>query len=199
MFTQNQVICHQFEVDQYGIDELKNQFYDEARDFLYFRKGEWTGVLSSVQFALEWAVQNYTVLSAALAAILITKEVINTVGTLIGLGKNATERIQKALKEKSSEEKPEEEQIVRVDRKVICCEGINPDYVEAWEELNGKGTVGQIPKIQGGPLRYVLNEKRYAIFTRVGEQDLRGIIGYDANTIIVLKKALNKEMEKASK
>lgn len=43
-----------FSTDQKGIDKLKSKYFEKCEEFIYFRKGEWTGIHKSVTFAYDW-------------------------------------------------------------------------------------------------------------------------------------------------
>jgi len=174
-----------FRSDQVGIDKLKNEFLKEAREFVYYRKGEWHGGLASVQHAIAWAQANPAWVSIGIAMYTPSKDLVILVAK--SLGKTVAWATEK-VKEYFASLKPR-----HVTRRVIVSKGIDPEVVEKWEAVCGKGGVVTIPNSQKGPWRYFINEKRYAIFTRVGENDLRGIIGNEPEMIQTLRQMFDTE------
>ena len=179
--------CKRFVADQIGIDQLKNEFFDEAREFVYFRKGEWEGFINSLNYAIDWASNNPEYTAIAIALYTPTKDLISYIVQRTGAS------IEKV---KSNFGKPKKGYI---SRKVIVRKGrLTKEEIVKWEEICGKGSIETIPKSQVGKFRYIVNEKRYAIFCRHGENDLRGIIGYDKWTIQVLREIFDREFIEAS-
>ena len=174
-----------FRADQVGIDELKNEFLKKARQFVYYRKGEWHGGLASVQHAIDWAQANPGWVAIAVAMYTPSKDFVFLVAK--ALGKTVAWATEK-VKEYFANRKPR-----HVTRKVIVSEGIDSEVVQKWEAVCGKGSVVIIPNSQKGLWRYIVNEKRYAVFTRVGENDLRGIIGNEPEMIQTLKEMFDYE------
>ena len=174
-----------FRADQIGVNGLKNEFLKEAREFVYYRKGEWRGASASVQHAIAWAQANPEWVSIAAAMYTPSKDLVLLVAK--ALGKTVTWATKK-VKEYFTSPKPR-----HVTRKVIVSEGIDLEVVEKWEAVCGKGGVVIIPNSQKGLWRYIVNEKRYAIFTRVGVNDLRGIIGNEPEMIQTLREMFDIE------
>jgi hypothetical protein len=189
MLKKKKVSSQYFQADQVGIDDLKNEFLKEACEFVYYRKGEWHGAVASIEHAIQWAKANPEWIAIAVAMYTPSKELIKWMAKNLGV---AIDAVWDLIKVYFCEPK-----INHVTRKVICGEGIDQELVEKWEAICGKGGVVIIPKSQKGLLRYLVNEKRFAIFTRVGENDLRGFIGNEQEMIHTLREMFDREFIEA--
>jgi len=176
---------HCLVADQRGIDELKNEFMEESREFVYYRKGEWHGAETSIRHAVEWAKAHPEWVSVAIAMYEPSKDVVPLIAQALG---RAASSVEKTLRHYFGPPIP-----LHVTRRVIVGKSIRRRVVEEWEAECGKGGVVTIPKSQQGVWRYIVNEKRYAIFTRFGENDLRGIIGNDRTMIQTLREMFDFE------
>ena len=181
MLTLRRVATRLFQADQKGINDLKNEFYAEAREFVYFRKGEWHGVLESIRHATEWAHQNPVWVAIILASYQPAKDFIKAVAKATGAG---IDQINAYFGRKKKH---------AVNRRVICGPSVRRADILKWEKICGTGSVVTIPKSQISEFRYIVNEKRYAIFSRFGPEDLRGIIGTDQETVAMLRDMFNRE------
>lgn len=185
MLKKRRVSSGTFQADQLGINQLKNDFFSEAREFSYFRKGEWQGVLESIRYAYEWAQANPQWVAIAVALYLPSKDLVAGIAKVVGV---AVRKVRKYFG------RPRR---LAITRRVICSKGIDKSVVKEWESICGIGSVVTIPKIQVGQFRYIVNEKRYAIFSRFGPNDLRGIIGSDRETILMLRQMFDREFIEA--
>ena len=78
-----------FEVDQLGIDDLKNRCFNCAHVFSYFRKGEWTGIEASIANAALWAAQNSEWVMSAVAGGATAIRLLKDAATIVGAGETA--------------------------------------------------------------------------------------------------------------
>jgi hypothetical protein len=178
-----------FQTDQDGINKLKNDFFSEAKDFVYFRKGEWTGFKESLEFAVKFIAEHPYWIPVAYAGYKLSKETFSDLIEVTGLSKS---KISKFFKEK-----PENDNNY-VNVRVICGEQDDIEIkIKRWEENVCPESIAVIPKIQTGPFRYIVNDQRYSIISRLGPQTLQGIIGYDQKTINMLRDTFNIEFIKA--
>ncbi len=181
MLTRKRVTAWSFQADQTGINDLKNEFYGEAREFVYFRKGEWHGVLESIRHAAEWAQQHPEWVAIVVASYQPAKDLVKEIAKVTGAG-IAQVKTYFGRKKKRA-----------VNRRVICGPSVRKADVLKWEAICDLGSVVTIPKSQIGEFRYIVNEKRYAIFSRFGPNDLRGVIGSDQETVAMLRDMFNRE------
>ena len=183
MITHN-ISATSFHTDQSGINNLKNTFFEEAREFVYFRKGEWTGIVDSVQHASNWLQSHPEFVPTVLAFYKPTAELLKSVIATTG-------KTEKKVMSFFSKTPPDKHYVTR---RVICSVRPNTkSEIANWEKICGKGSVAIIAKSQAGHFRYLVNEKRYAIFSRLGENSLQGIMGSDKDTIIMLREIFDKE------
>ena len=186
MLDIEKIKCKHFVADQDGIDDLKNEFFDEAREFVYFRKGEWAGFGECLKFAVEWVINNPEFIAVSIALYPPSKELVKDIVKKA----NTT-----AKKVRVFFGKPKKGYI---SRRVIVTKGrLTKKQIADWEESCGEGSIATIPKAQGGKFRYIVNEKRYAIFTRMSKDDLRGIMGNDEETISILRDTFDREFIEA--
>ena len=185
MIKRKKVKSEFFNADQDGINQLKNRCFSEAEEFCYFRKGEWTGIESSILHALEWAQANPEWVAISIAAYTPSKDFLKGIVKATGVTIN---RIKKYFGKPAK---------MKITRRVICGKLTRKSKIREWESICGEGSVVTIPKIQTGNFRYILNEKEYAIFSRFGANDLRGVIGSDKQTIIMLREMFDREFIEA--
>lgn len=177
-----------FQTDQLGIDQLKNEFFREARDFIYFRKGEWEGIVQSIDCAIKWVEANPDLTLITLALYPPAKDMVTAIMKVTGV---SSQRVKKYFGRPDGSKN-------LVTARVICSETVDSSSIRKWEDICGKGSVVTIPQSQTGPFRYLVNEQRYAIFCRLGPNDLRGIIGQDKQTIAVLRYRFDQEFVEAA-
>ena len=182
MRRQNKISAYSFQADQKGIDDLKDEFYSEAREYVCFRKGEWHGVLASFDYAVEWALENPEWVSTAVLCCRPAKDLLRSIAKATGAGVAEIKRRYFGRKKSGT-----------INRRVICGPTVKKADIAEWERICGAGSVATIPKSQIGEFRYILNERRYAIFSRFGPQDLQGIIGTDKKTLTMLRDMFTKE------
>jgi hypothetical protein len=79
--------------------------------------------------------------------------------------------------------------------RALVAEGsLKTSDIEKWEKLSKmKRSIQTVPVLQTGYFRYLINEKRYAIFCRLNENNLLGILGKDKEIIDMLKKKFDLE------
>jgi len=173
-----------FEATQQDIDTLKNEFWDEARMFSYFRKGEWHGILASIDFAEAWAAAHPLLESAALlgnAFLLYPRIKEGAISVAEGARQSLT-AVAKTLcfpvTVIRNYIRPVHD-LRTVSRAIITTKKLTREEESRWGRVCGMGTVARIPEAQRGSFTYLVNERRWAIFTRLSENELRGIIGED--------------------
>ena|GEM_PF-2634305 len=174
-----------FRADQAGIDQLKNEFLQEAREFLYYRKGGWNGAAASVEHSVAWAESHPEWVSTAVAMYKPSEETVAWIAGALGW---TVEETRKNMARYFAGRKNR-----HVTRRVIVGEGIDMALVEKWEAVSGKGSVAIVPASEKGLLRYVVNEKGYALFTRIGADDLRGILGRAPEMVQALREMFDRE------
>lgn len=189
MLDKRAMKVYRFQTDQLGIDNLKNEFFNESRDFVYFRKGEWTGFESSLENVIAWIQANPQWVLTAIALYVpvrqLVKDIVEATGAAIKLVKTYFDRRR-------------DHKFLRTVR-VILSEGkLDESQIAEWEDICGQGGVASIPKDQVGVFRYLVNEHRYAIFSRLGSSDLQGIIGTDQQMIRMLRYLFDREFIVAS-
>ncbi len=140
---------------------------------------------ASIGHAIAWAKANPEWVVIAVAMYTPSKDLIAWIAKTLGV-------VAKVVWDKTAEYFMDKK-ARHVTRRVICGERIDPGLVEKWEAICGKRGVVTIPESQKGLLRYIVNEKRYAIFTRVAENDLRGIIGTESEMIRTLREMFDRE------
>lgn len=175
-----------FEVDQAGIDDLKNRCFNRAREFSYFRKGEWTGVEDSISNAETWAAAHATFVMSAVAAGAAAVRLLKDAAVIVGAGRAVLERVKDAYI--TARPKPR-----HVCRRVICSSRVRKAHIKEWERLCGRGGVVTIPRSDVGPFAYVVSDRMWAIFSRFGADDLRGIEGTDQHMISMLRNRFDQE------
>ncbi len=141
-----------FQADQDGINKLKNDFFSEAKDFVYFRKGEWTGFSESLEFAAKFLSENPYWIPVVWAGYKLSKDVLSDLIKVTGL---AIDGIKPLFKKKPKNDK------TYVTIRIICGEqeDIESKKIE-WEQKVCKDSIAVIPIIQTGQFRYILNEQR---------------------------------------
>jgi len=189
-FKKERIKGHNFVADQAGINKLKDDFFNEGRDFVYFRKGEWRGVRASIDNAQAWhkahpkwastSVAGYAI-PEALPPLIIEQLVTNAISV-------TAKFVRRVLNRWFHRRGP-----LTVTRRVICGLEVGRSEIREWEDICGEGGVVIIPKSKIGQFRYVVNEKRYALFSRLSSNDLQGIIGSDIRTIRLLRNRFDAE------
>ena len=170
-----------FVADQKGIDDLKNEVFNDASEFSYFNKGMWSGMASSVANAEAWAeahpdwsadyIAPYNPPAAFLARLAADVNVeANAIAEFFG-----------------------ETRSHAVCRRVICNRGISEQLLVSWARVCGARTVARRTESSAPVLNFVLNETQWAIFMRLGPDELRGIRGTDRSMIASLSLAFDYE------
>lgn len=175
MITKKSTTVVTFVTDQKGINQLKNEFYNEAREYIYFRKGEWHGVDDSIRNAIQWAKNNPDWIAERTAGYKPSKELINKIKKATGANDSQIKKYFGKRKKKG------------IDHRVICGPSISKKDITRWEKICGIGSVVTVPKAQIGEFRYLVNDNRYAIFSRIGPEKLLGIIGTDERMLSALR------------
>lgn len=189
MLIEREIKARRFEADQEGINNLKNQFLDEARQFLYFRKGKWNGFEASLQHTATWAENHPELPLTATSKHPVSDKMSDEIARAISIKK---EEVSASLKDHYTQSYSEKAAITF--RALVVEGGLKGSDFVRWEEISGlKGSIKTVPKAQEGYFRYIVNEKRYAIFCRLDENLLQGIIGYDKETIDLLRHQFDME------
>ena len=137
------------------------------------------------RLAREWALVNPEWSFTNLAFYIPSSETIEEIIRLTGVTRDWIKRMFPSSQDRKG--------FVRTLR-VICTEGsVGSSEIAEWEQICGVGSAVTVPKEQGGAFRYLVNEREYAIFVRHGENDLRGMLGTDTETIRVLRERFDKE------
>jgi len=175
-----------FHTDQLGIDGLKNRCFNEAREFSYFRKGEWSGIAASIANAEAFHVNYPMIVMGAIAAYPGARRLIQDTARLMGASAKTIARVVGKYWRLRGQKK-------YVCRRVICSAGVSGGNIKEWEAICGEGGVVTIPKSQVGPFTYVVSDRMWAIFTRFGPNELRGLAGEDRDTIAILRQRFDLE------
>lgn len=190
MLKKRAIKAEAFQADQLGIDQLKNEFFDESQDFVYFRKGEWTGFESSLEHVATWVQQNPEWMLTVMAPYyILVRQLIKDIVKITG----ATTDLVKAYFDRRRNR-----EFVRTVRVILSEAKLGQSLIAEWEDICGQGGVTTIPEDHVGYFRYLVNERRYAIFSRLGPNDLRGFIGKDRQTIGILRYLFDREFVEAS-
>jgi hypothetical protein len=83
VFKKEEIRAQRFEADQEGIDDLKNEFLDEAHHFVYFRKGRWSGFEASIRHVAEWVKANPEIFLTAASSQPISDKMLDDVARSI--------------------------------------------------------------------------------------------------------------------
>lgn len=175
-----------FEVDQLGIDSLKNRCFNQAKEFSYFRKGEWLGGHESLNNAQAYQVAWPMVVMTAVAAYPGAKAIVEDASKLVGATASTVNKINRRYIARRKRKH-------HICRRVICSSRVGKAVIAGWEEICGEGSVVTIPKTHVGPFTYVVSDRMWAIFTRFGKNKLRGIQGRDRHVISMLRKSFDLE------
>ena len=170
-----------------GIIEKKAEFFDEAEEFLYLRKGEDVGadiiaVLAMVyQQMYDDSFWSFVGKTSAISAII--ERIIKFYRWI----REKIEERKEALRNNLDVHKPVS------DVRIICWPDTDNKKVKPlFRKLNYRVHRYE-SESQKGALRYYLNEKRFCLFIRTGDDDFTGVIGNDSRTIAELKQAFEKE------
>jgi len=180
-----------FKCDQEGIDQLKDEFFKNAEEFIYYRKGEWHGILAT----LEW-IKDYLVAHPGLVVTIISsypdiKILAKDIKIYVQHNtEKAIDSIHKLIHKYSTDEKKLEHITCRV---ITSLTKENEKHIPEWEKICGKDGVCIIPKEQAGYFRYFVNEKEFCLFCRIDENTLRGIRGNDPMMVKILRDKFDKE------
>lgn len=194
MFKKHEMKAIWFEADQEGIDQLKNKFFNEAREFVYFRKGRWNGFHASLQNASKLIEDHPELVLAASSSLPLEKKIVNDIVEIIGIER---EQVIKILK-KFHIERHSRQRVVTF-RAIVAEGALSKSDIARWENISElKGSIQTIPEAQKGYFRYIVNENRYSIFCRIDKDLLQGIIGYDQEIINLLKNKFDLEFYSAA-
>jgi hypothetical protein len=183
VLKKEEIRAQRFEADQEGIDDLKNEFLDEAHHFVYFRKGRWSGFEASVCHVAEWTKANPEIFLTAASSQPISDKILDDVANAVRVNK---ERVLDSLRDYYEESYGHREVITF---RVLVVEGALSELdIARWERISDlRKSIVTVPSSQEGYFRFLVNEKRYAIFCRVNKDLLQGIIGYDTKSIDLLR------------
>ena len=184
--THKKIQTECFEVDQRGIDDLKNRCFNEAKEFSYFKKGNWAGILASIENAELFQSARPGITMTPVAAYPGARELAKDVAGLIDVSAG---ELQAFLSSYVGRRKRKN----HICRRVICSSRVNKARIAEWEAVCGYGGVATIPESQVGPFTYVVSDRMWAIFTRFGKNDLRGVQGRDQQTIMMLRICFDRE------
>lgn len=179
-----------FEVDQLGIDDLKDRCFNEAKEFSYFRKGEWAGIVASIDNAGVFQTAWPEIVMTAVVVYPGAKELAKDAARLVGAGATQLRTFISGFVGPSRRKN-------HICRRVICSRRVSKARIAEWEEICGSGGVVTIPKSQVAPFAYVVSDRMWAIFTRFGKNDLRGMRGRDQHTITMLRNRFDLEFSAA--
>ena len=179
-----------FEVDQLGIDDLKNHCFNDAKEFSYFRKGEWTGIVASIENAVLFREAWPVIVMTAVAAYPGAKELAKDAARLVGAGAIHLRTFISGFVAPRRRKN-------RICRRVICSSRVSKARIAEWEEICGGGGVVTIPKSQVGLFTFLVSDAMWAIFTRFGWNDLRGMQGRDKQAITMLRNCFDLEFNAA--
>ena len=176
-----------FECDQHGIDRLKEEFFENAEDFVYYRKGEWEGISAILEFVQNYLSNHPEIVISAIGvypAIKILKKDV----------KHKLKQVKESMKnfiDKYSTNKKKPEQVTC--RVITSLTEDNKKHIPKWEKLCGKGGVCIIPEEQSGYFRYFVNEKEFCLFCRIDDNTLQGIRGDNPMIIKMLRDKFDEE------
>lgn len=197
-----------FEADEPGVTLLKDDFRNEAEEFLFLRKGEDFGAfLIQAMEALSWGPDIMKTLYYAYEPItdfagfhienaleldwdkFLTSYLL--ISNSLELSKKQLEKIKERFWYRRTQKKS----------KPVICILCYPDKRNerarvGWEALGAKVRHYK-EESQKGSHRLYLNEKRYAMFYRSAEERFFGFIGDDQDTISRLKELFEAEWERA--
>lgn len=194
MLKKHEIKAIWFEADQEGIDQLKNEFFNEAREFVYFRKGQWNGFYASLRNASKLIEEHPELVLTASSSLPLVKEMVDSIVETIGVKR---EKVIKILKKFHIER--HSRQSVVCFRAIVAEGALSKSDIAMWENISElKGSIQTIPEAQKGYFRYIVNEKRYSIFCRIDKDLLQGIIGYDQEIINLLKNKFDLEFYSAA-
>lgn len=189
-----------FECDQKGIDQLKNEFFENAEDFVYYRKGEWGGIAATTDFVKIYLLAHpgivvspmdiYPAIVTNIDKIFMCIVAYPGARMLIKDTKKVIETIRNIIGKFSTDNKELNQISCRV---ITSLTEDNKKYIPEWEKLCGKGGVCIIPKEQTGYFRYFVNDKEFCILCRIDDNKLQGIRGKDPIIIKMLRDKFNEE------
>ena len=166
-----------FEGDLAKITEIQTSFLKEAKDFVYFRKGEFDNIVEMLLVLINHVLSNPKIIIASVAAYPGAKAIVSD----IIKGVKKIEQFAKDRKEKN-------ELTFRV---ISIKTDKNRKELKEFEE-KGVG-VCEIPEEKSGRLRFFVNEKRFCLFVRQEENDFFGMIGTDKLMIRRLRELFDRE------
>jgi len=170
-----------FSANSKGIIEKKAEFYDEARKYLLLRKGEDIGAeIIAVMSLFINSLSDVSFLEVAKDFIVYT----TVLERIYKYYSGARDRLEKR---KATVLPPPK------DLRILCWPDKENREAKPIFQAQGYQVKRYENELQKGPLRYYLNEKRYCLFIRSGEDTFTGVIGDNPDTIAELKQTFEKE------
>ena len=174
-----------FNANTKGIIEKKAEFFNEAREFLFLRKGEDVGIeiIGFMSFAIN-------VIADPLLADMIREFIFyeNVLRRINRYYQKIKQIIESRKKEVLSPPK---------DLRIILCPDRENTEAKPIYEAQGYQIKSYENELIKGPFRYYLNEKRYCLFLRTGKDTFTGFIGNNSDTINELKISFENEWQHA--
>lgn len=181
-----------FEANEPGIAILKAEFLDEADDYLYLRKGEdFGGDLIGYMSIQVNALADASLINLV-ASLVVFVQAAETVARYYPKIKRMIADARKRFTEAPWKRKPK-------DLKLLLWPNIRNEEARPLYEVQGYQVRFYVSKRDMGQHRLYLNEKRYCLFLRTGEDRFLGFIGRDAETHQSLKSFFETEWRKARK
>ena len=170
-----------------GIIEKKAEFLGESEEFLLLRKGEDVGadIIACLAITVN-ALSDISLLDEA-KEFLVYAAVMDRISSFYRRIKAIIDKKRKIASEGGRGPiKPK-------DLRILCWPDSENRESKPMYENQGYFVRRYKSEGQKGPLRYYLNEKRYCIFMRTGEDEFTGVIGNSKETISELRKAFEDE------
>lgn len=177
-----------FEGNLDKITEIQTSFFEEAEDFVYFRKGEFENIIEILEFVTNYVKNNPDIILVVVAAYPEAKKLATDIFSTLKKGIGRIGRFVADEKEKNE-----------LTFRIISKEA---GHTKELDEFEKKGAgVCIIPDEEGGRIRYFINEKRFCFFVRSYEDQNKffGIIDDDKLMIQRFKKLFEYEFYKHSK
>lgn len=167
----NLINIESFEGDLAKITEIQTSFLQEAKDFVYFRKGEFDNIAEILSAVMDYISRNPEIVIVSVAAYPGAKRIVTD-------SIKAVKRIRRFAKDR----KGKNELTFRI------------ILTKKAKEFEKKGIgVCMISEEKSGRLRFFINEKRFCLFIRQKENDFFEIIGTDKLIMSRLRKAFDYE------
>lgn len=172
-----------FDATQKKVNQLKKEFFKEAEDFVYFRKGEFDGIVEFLKdFTLDLIDNPEKVIVWYIIYKGAKKIVIDKLRSIKDR-KKKNEKLKQFIHKKKKNE---------VTFRIISVE--SPRNKKELKEFERKGVgVCRIPEEKRGRIRYLVNEKRFCLFIRQEKNNFFGVEGTDELMIRRLRKLFDLE------